>query len=545
MPGQIALLAVAMLLLRLGQEVLSMVQTLIGIRIGYEGLVKVRCDLFRKLQELQLAYHKSQPQGDAIYRLSYDCFGFQSILNLLVQTMLVSLLTLGLMLSVMFAMNGLLTLVALAVVPPLLWASSHYAKVFHAKSMDAKQADSDLTTAIQRSISSIEVVQAFGREAEEFARFHGTVDQSVKMWLKLHWEEVCYWLVLGTIFGVGGALIFGLGGWMVWRDQFVRHDPNGFTVGTLSAFLAYLGQLYGPLNKLSGSGSNLQNGVAGAQRVFEVLDRDVTIADGPNAISMPAAKRILEFDRVGFEYRKGEPVLHDVSLRVEPGQMIAFVGSSGVGKTTLLNLLPRFYDPTEGALRLGGMDLREIKLQDLRRHVALVLQDNSVLPATIEENIAYGSPRADHRAIAHAAELAGAAEFIEKLPDKYRTMVGERGSNLSGGQRQRLGIARALLADSPIMVLDEPTSALDPMHEAMIVKTLRGLKGSRAIIIVSHRLSTVIDCDLILVMDQGRVAERGTHNQLVAQRGLYFEMARHQLKIEEPEPQMNAESQGL
>jgi len=525
--GQIITLGIVTLLLRLAQEVLSMVQTLLGIKVGYQGLMKVRCDLFRKLQELSLAYHRSQPQGDAIYRLSYDAFGFQTILNLAVQTILVSALTLVMMLWIMLSMSWQLTLIALAVVPALLWASWHYGKIFREKSLAAKQAESDMTTAIQRSVASIELVQAFGREADELAGFHATVGLSVKTWLKLHWEEVCYWLWIGSIFAVGGALIFGFGGWMAWRGI------DGFTIGKLSIFLSYLSQLYGPLNKLSNSGSSLQGGVAGAQRVFEVLDRDVTVADSPNAQPLPLRPRALEFVNLGFEYTPGTPVLRDISVRIEPGQMVAFVGSSGVGKTTLLNLLPRFYDPTTGALKLDGHDLRTIKLRDLRKHVALVLQENSVLPATISENIAYGRPDASEAQIRRAAEMAGAAEFIQKMPKKYDTVVGEKGANLSGGQRQRLAIARALLTEAPILVLDEPTSALDAQTEALVIHTLSQLKGHRTIILVSHRLSSVSDCEQIFVMHEGRVAERGTHDELLAARGLYRDMARHQLKLED------------
>jgi len=427
----------------------------------------------------------------------------------------------------MISTNWQLTLIALTVAPMLLWTSSHYGKVFHTKAVAAKEADSELTTAIQRSVSSIELVQAFNREADELARFQNSSGQSVRTWLKLHWEEVCYWLLVGTIFGVGGALMFGYGGWLVYRGR--------LTVGELSIFIGYLGQLYGPLNKLSGSGSSFQNGIAGVQRVFEVLDRDVTIADARDAVNLPVRPRVLEFDHVALEYRPGEPVLRDMTARISPGEMVAFVGSSGVGKTSLLNLLPRFYDPTEGALKLDEYDLRKIKLHQLRRHVALVLQENSVLPATVWENIAYGHVGATQAAIAAAATLAGAADFIEKLPQKYQTKIGEGFAHLSGGQRQRIAIARALLTEAPILVLDEPTSALDPQHEAMIVETLRGLKGKRTILLVSHRLSTVADCDQIFVMDDGRIAERGTHKELLALGGLYRAMAAHQFKMEPDE----------
>ena len=532
-PEQVIALAIITLVLRLAREVLSMVQTLLGIQVGYEGLKKVRCDLFAKLQELSLSYHRSQPQGDAIYRLSYDALGFQTMMNLLVQTVLFSAFTLVMMLCVMFSFDWRLTLVALMIAPCLIWASVHYMKIFNEKTAAAKQAESQMTTAVQRSIQSIELVQAFNRESDELRHFYDTAGHSVQTWLQLHWEEVCYWLVVGIIFGVGGATIFGYGGWLAWHDTFVLHNPNGFTIGKLSAFMAYLSQFYDPLNKLSTSGSSLQGAMVGVRRVFEVLDNDDTMIDAPDAQALSVKPRVLEFDQVSFSYKTGEQVLHDVSVRIEPGQMVAFVGSSGVGKTTLLNLLPRFYDPTGGALKLDGHDLRKVKLKDLRRHVALVLQDNAILPASVAENIAYGRPNATPAQIGRAAQLAGAAEFIEKLPSRYHAQLGERGSNLSGGQRQRIGIARALLTESPILILDEPTSALDPRQEGMIVQTLNSLKGQRTIIVVSHRLSTVSGCDQIFVMDGGRVAERGTHDQLLGMHGVYHDMAKQQFKLED------------
>ncbi len=213
--------------------------------------------------------------------------------------------------------------------------------------------------------------------------------------------------------------------------------------------------------------------------------------------------------------------------------MVAFVGPSGVGKTTLLNLLPRFYDPTEGAMKLDENDVRRVKVKDVRRHIALVLQDSVILPATVRENIAYGRPDATDAQVRHAAEIAGASAFIDRLPHKYAEPIDEAGQNLSGGQKQRISIARALLTEAPIIVMDEPTSALDPEHEARIVETLKRLKGQRTIILVSHRLSTVADCDQIFVMEAGKIIERGTHDQLLAQRGAYFRMAKHQLKLQD------------
>ena len=522
---QIVALALAMFALRMMSELLRFAQTLVNIRIGYNGLMRVRCDLFRKLQELSLAYHRSQPQGDAIYRLSYDTLGFQGVLNVLVG-IVVNLVTLVAMAGIMLGMNWRLTLISRAVIPLLALTIHRYGKILKQRSTQSYEVDSQLTTAIQRSVASIGLVQAFGREHDEYSNFLHTVGKSIAVKLKLHWDEVMYWLILGTIFAISSALIFGYGGWLVHR--------GALGVGALTIFLFYLEKLYDPLKALSGSGASLQGGLSQVERVFEVLDRDLVIKDTPGAIDLPRRPRTLELDRVSFRYRDDAPVLQDVSVTIAPGQMVAFVGSSGVGKTTLLNLLPRFYDPTGGRLMLDGTDLREIKLKDLRRQIALVLQDGVVLPTTVAENIAYGRPDASDADIRRAAELAGAHAFIEKLPQQYDTEVSEAGQNLSGGQRQRIAIARALLTEAPILVLDEPTSALDPTNEQMITQTLRSLKGHRTIIVVSHRLSTIADCDQTFVMDEGRIVEQGAHEELLARRGLYWRMAKHQLKLPDP-----------
>jgi ABC-type multidrug transport system fused ATPase/permease subunit len=521
-PAQILMLTLATLAIRLAKELLQMWQTLLNIKIGYRGLMHVRCRLFDKLQQLSIGYHRSQPQGDAIYRLSWDTFGFQGLYNVVFGS-LVNVLTLGFMLAIMLSFNWQLTLVSLAVVPFLIWAIRAYAKVMQDYSTAAAEADSKLTTAIQRSVAAISLVQAFGRERDEYSRFSTTVESSISAWMKLHYKEVVYWLVLGTIFTVSSVALFGYGGWLVYKGD--------LTVGLLTAFLGYLQGFYDPLNKLSASGSAYQKSLAGVRRVFEVMDREAAVRDGPGARALAVAPRRLELENVTFSYREGAPVLREVSCSIAPGSMVAFVGSSGVGKTTLLSLLPRFYDPSSGRILLDGNDAKEIKLSDLRRHVALVLQENIVLPTTVAENIAYGRPDASAAEIRRAAELAGAWTFIEKLEHGLDTEVSELGGNLSGGQRQRIGIARALLTRAPIIVLDEPTSALDPQTEQHITETLTSLKGTHTLVIVSHRLSTVLGCDRIFVMHEGRIVEQGTHDELVALRGQYYAMARHQLQL--------------
>ena len=531
--GQIFALAFIMLALGLIQQLMSMFQTLLNIRIGYGGLMRVRCELFRKLQQLSLAYHKSQPQGDAIYRLSWDTYGVQNIVQGFIQTVLLNLLTLAFMLLVMLNNSVKLTLVALAVAPLLFWITKLYGGILQAKAAEAKEVESHLTTTIQRSANSIGLVQAFGREHDEYLKFEINVSNSVSAYLRLHWQEVLFWLCIGSLLSIGTSAVVGYGGYLVYHDQYVAKLGNdGFTVGKLMIFLGLLGQLYQPLQKLSGAGSLLATGVAGCNRVFEVLDRDPIIQDASNAIALPKQQRTLALNDVIFGYQKDRQVLNGISCEIKPGQMVAFVGSSGVGKTTLLSLVPRFYDPWGGVLSLDGHDLRQIKVADVRKHVALVLQDNVVLPTSVRENIAYGRPAATDAEICRAAELAGAASFIEALEHGYAEQISESGSNLSGGQRQRISIARALLTEAPIIVMDEPTSALDPHHEQLIVETLNGIKGLRTLVLVSHRLSTVSDCDRIFVMDGGYIVEQGTHEELVAARGLYFSMAKHQMKFE-------------
>jgi ABC-type multidrug transport system fused ATPase/permease subunit len=531
--GQILGLAILGLLVTIVGGLLTMWQTMAAVKVGYYGLMRVRCELFEKLQQLSLAYHRARPQGDSIYRLSYDTYGLQTILNIVVGNFLVSAVMLLVMAWILFSMNWELALLSMVAVPLLVLTHKWSQKTLTRKWEDAKEADMDLLTSIQRSIASLWLTQAFGRERDEYGRFQGAVGGTVRLMLRVHWREVIYTLAVTTILGLGTALILGYGGYLAYRDQILPGGLGaaGMTVGKLYFFWACLNKFYEPLNKLTGSGSTLAQGAVQSRRVFEVLDTEPAVRDAPGAIPLPRQARTLELRDLQFEYFPGQPVLRGISATITPGEMVAFVGSSGVGKSTLLNLLPRFYDPTGGALLLDGHDLRTVKLADLRKHIALVLQENPLLPASVAENIAYGRPDANETEVARYSRMAGADGFIEALPDKYGTPINENGNNLSGGQRQRIAIARALITEAPILILDEPTSALDATNEQMVTETLRGLKRQRTIILVSHRLSTVADCDQIYVMDEGRIIERGTHEELLAGRGLYYRMARHQMKL--------------
>jgi ATP-binding cassette subfamily B protein len=542
---QVLVLAGSMLVLRLIQELVGMWNGVYKIRIGYNGLLHVRSDLFRKLQELSLSFHRSRPQGDTIYRLGYDTYAFQGAFNIL-QTIFVNCIKLVLMSWIMLAMNWRLALIAVSLMPILFVTIRTYGKVILATATRASQIEAQLTTVIQRSVASIGLMQAFGREDDEYERFNGSVRSSHNAWAKTHIHSMIYWFIMGMSFALGLALVIAYGGYLVLHGNAAvaaakalgREAPKDvLTIGFLWTFLQYLTtQLYDPLFKLSGSGADMRRYMAGLMRVYEILDTPSLIADLPNAIALPRKPRTLALRNVSFYYRPDSPVLRNFTAELLPGQMVGFVGSSGVGKSSLLNLLPRFYDPTDGSIMLDQYDLRSIKLKSLRSHIALVLQENAILAASVKENIAYGRPDASMEDIRRAAEESGAADFIESLPQKYDTILDEGGQNLSGGQRQRISIARALATEAPIVVLDEPTSALDAHNELLITQTLVALKGKRTIVLVSHRLSTVADCDRIYVMDAGLVVEQGTHEELLAHRGHYYQMARHQMKLTDDTP---------
>jgi ABC-type multidrug transport system fused ATPase/permease subunit len=521
--GQIAGLAMITLLLRIVQECSSRARGLLNLRISYSGLLRVRCDLFRSLQGQSISFHQSRPQGDAIYRLISDTSGLQTILNVLIELASASLM-LAIMVCILASRNLVLTMLALSVSPFLLATNILFGRVLSRRTQTAKEAESALTTTAQRSIAAVRLVQAYGQQGPELQRFHRSAHTSIHAWLRLHWQEVFYGLSVSVIFGIGGAVVFGYGGYLVWEQM---HDGvAGMSIGDLMLFMTYLGMLYDPLCKISGAGASLQSGLTSATRVFEVIDAAPTICNQEGAIALPPLQRTLALREVSFHYEGGRKVLEDVSVTIRPGEMVAFVGSSGGGKTTLLNLIPRFHDPTAGEVLLDGRDLRHARIDDVRKHVALVLQESVILPTTIAENIAYGRPDALPNQIQLAAQLAGADEFIRQMPQGYDSPVSEGGQNLSGGQRQRIAIARALLTEAPIIVLDEPTSALDPMHEQLLMDQLERLKGHRTIMIVTHRVQSLGACDQIFVLDRGKISECGTHEDLLRRGGQYAAMLR-------------------
>ena len=477
---------------------------MINYHLNYRGTARVRYDLFSKLQSLDMAYHKTRPQGDAIFRLTFDVFGPWGIMDIVIGTCVAAVVVV-LMTGILLSINAPLTWAALAIAPLMIASNWYFGRRIHERTLATRAVDTDLTSFTQQAMATMGVAQAFRREPHEFERYRAWVNRSIAAALRLNWQEQLYPFTRDAMLAVASAIIFGYGGYLVYRDQFAAPVASGMTVGVLFVFIDYTRKLWDPLKWLTEFVAKVQFHVAASRRVFHVLDTPTGIADAPDARQLPVEPRPLVIDKASFWYDEGYAVLDTVSARIEPGQMVAFVGPSGAGKSTLLSLMMRFYDPTEGALRLGDHDFRHIRVADLRRHMALVGQENVLLPITVAENIAYARPEATAGEISEAARMAGAAEFIERLPDGYRTLLAEGGQNLSGGQRQRIAIARALVTHAPFLILDEPTSALDPEHERRLLETLAGLKGRRTVILVTHRHAATAICDRVYRVEAGRL----------------------------------------
>lgn len=525
-PVLLALLGLAIIALHAGQGALAAWQNYTAIKIGLRGLVRVRNEVFRWLQHLSMRFHQGRSQGDLIYRVSWDTYAFQTLFQQGLFTFLGASLSLVLMFGVMWTLNKLLAAVALLMVPLLLFSMRILGQGMSRRSLAAHQADSQVTTSIQQTMAALPLIQSYTREDWEQQRFAHRVQEAFQKRLSQHGWEIVYSLVIAVAFGIITASLAWLG---------ARHVLAGrLTLGELLVFLGYLTQLYEPLNQLSHVGATVSDAGAGTQRVLELLDTHQEVSDAPNArpvvsASSPDAPFVspdkedravwargnVAFDRVSFGYDASRLVLHDISFSVAAGESLAIIGPSGAGKTTLLQLLPRFYDPLAGTVRLEGVDLRELRLKDLRAQVALVPQEPILLLASIAENIAYGKPGATQEEIEAAARAANADGFIRNLPQKYETLVGEGAARLSAGEKQRINLARAFLKNAPILILDEPTSALDPDSEALVVSSLSRLMTHRTTLVIAHRLSTVREVDRILVLEDGRIAKSGTPDQVL------------------------------
>jgi ATP-binding cassette subfamily B protein/subfamily B ATP-binding cassette protein MsbA len=514
-------LSAAILLLYFTQGAFSAAQNYYSIQASLRGLTRLRQDLFARLLRLSPRFQQGATAGDLIYRASWDAYSVQTLFQQGLMTFVTALLSLLVMTLVMARLNVPLTLVALALAPLLVVGIRGFARLMRERTTRAQQADSRVTSLVQQGLAALPLIQSCTREEWEAGQFQKEAAEAQTRRLSQHGSELAYGFVVAVIFGIGTAVTTWLGARQVLA--------GALTVGELFIFLSYLVLLYEPLSQLSYLGATVAGALAGARRVFEILDMPESVPDAPLPnpnlnLNLNPPPPLIAFRNVSFAYEAGREVLRDVTFTLQRGESAAVVGPNGAGKTTLLLMLPRFFDPVRGTVELDGVDLRQLRLKDLRRRIALVLQEPIILPATVAENISYGKPGATLEEIAAAARAANAAGFIEKLPEKYQTRLGEGAARLSMGEGQRINLARAFLKDAPIIILDEPASALDAESEALIAESLRVLMRGRTALVASHRPATIAGFQRVLALEEGRLAESGTPAELRASGGYFARM---------------------
>jgi ATP-binding cassette subfamily B protein/subfamily B ATP-binding cassette protein MsbA len=492
---------------------LSVTSNYATISVGQRMVNDFRGELYAHLQRLSLAFHSRREVGDLLFRLTADTFAIQTLTMNGFFPILTSIVLLGGMMLVMFRLDVAMTLVALAIVPVLFAAIITLSARINALASDARVKESALWAVAQRTIGAIRVIQAFTTEQAEHRRFVDTSAASLDANLRLYTFQSVYSAFVNVLIAGGTAAVLWFGASHVMRGV--------LSVGEVLIFTSYLASLYAPINSLTQTWGLIQGARVGAERVFEILDTAPDLVDGTRDLARGDVQGGIRFDDVSFGYDATRPVLHGVSFDVQPGSLVAIVGATGAGKTTLVSLIPRFYDVVRGRVLLDGVDVREYRLRALRQQVGMVLQPPLVFPTTLRENITYGRPEATGEEAERAARLAQLETFTSRLPEGLETVVGEAGATLSSGEQLRVTIARAILRDAPILILDEPTAALDVETEARVMAGLENLMAGRTTFVIAHRLSTIRRADVVLVLDQGRIAEQGSFADLV-QRGGHF-----------------------
>ncbi len=493
--------------------------------VGQWVMHDLRRVLYGHIQRLSLAYHDHKRTGDLISRVTSDIDAVQSLISNVMLGMLVNVLTLVGMVLVMFYLNWEFTLIALLVVPGLFLVVYRYTHRIKQASRAMRLKEGEVVNVLEEVLSSIRVVKAFAREDYEQRRFERESRASVETALQARNVKAKLPPLVEIIVACGTCLVLWYGARLVLTGT--------LTSGEMLVFLLYLGKMYQPIRALSKMTDTISRASVGWERVREVLENELQTRNLPGAKRAPRFKGKIEFDRVNFSYDRGETVLRNLSLKIEPGQLAALVGPTGAGKTTIVSLLPRFYDLSSGEIRIDGTDIRRFKIKSLREQISFVLQETLLFRAPVWQNIAYGKPEASRAEIIRAAKLANADEFIERMPDGYDTMIGERGMTLSGGQRQRITIARAIIRNSPILILDEPSAGLDAESEKLVFDAIENLMEGKTSIVIAHRLATVIRADAIFVIDDGKVIDQGTHKELLARDGLYSRLYELQFRGEE------------
>jgi ABC-type multidrug transport system fused ATPase/permease subunit len=510
------LVVVAGVVLQVVNQFVSAYGTQVQVDTGQRMVYDLRYRLFEHLTALPLRHHITTSTADAVYRVDVDAYAIENLVMSGIFPLATSIASLTVMFAILLKMNVTIALLSLTVVPFMYFCLRYYTSTLVNREERVKELESKLLERLYETFGAMRLVKSFARESHELERYTGAGEATMKARIAITWQQSLFSVVVSTITILGTAIIVIVGG--------VQVMDHRLSVGELTVVIAYLGMVYGPLSAIAHTTGQLQGALAGAKRVRAMFALVPETIDAPDAIDADAINGHVVFDGVGFTYPDGKEVLRDIAFDAKPGEMIALVGLTGAGKTTMVSLIPRVYDATVGSVRIDGVDVRKYKVRSLRERIAIVLQEPVLFSGTIADNLRYGRLDATQGEIEEAAKAAHAHDFISRLPNGYDTAIAEAGGSLSGGERQRLSIARAILKNAPILILDEPTSSLDAISEEIVFNALRKLREGRTTIVIAHRLSTVRDADRILVLDAGRIEAQGRHDELLEKSQLYRRM---------------------